>query len=455
MNNPWLSMAVLALAVIVLISIIQPTYLSAKPHTSPTVLDSAVTRDIDGNGYLDEIELYFSAPVAFPIGFLLSDVTVFYSNTQTATVLFTVLSIEAMDSSAKKFGLHLAENTSTLPGTQQTAWRPYISIIGISNPVPSTQCKDGAGPVIWNVTKTIHRISDRSQDVVNVTFSEPIQGPNGSHFNTNIQPQIVFYVYRKRVDGSGFDTINTMYGISAFSRLVNDSTLEFTMSNGIDLTTRDYLNINTSSNQIYDSRVHTVGGTGVPPVQNNQKVQVKVINSAANTNFSIVPNPSNPNTDHEAPGEFYARNNTKARDWVRADGAGVVFTFQCVPDTAGINIDIKIFDSFNSMISSASGVIRDSSISSVINVDIYWNGTTSDGKLAHEGAYKAQIKCLLPHQTEPEILSGDFYLTKPDSGHSTCGGNYSIAFLPAIWLKTRRPLLQIIRTFLKKLKSPC
>jgi hypothetical protein len=190
-----------------------------------------------------------------------------------------------MDSSGSKIVLHLSEDSTTLPGSPQTAWRPLISVAGLGdNSVPSTQCRDGAGPVIWSVTKTITNVSDRKQDMVRVKFSEPIQGPNGSPFApANVRPERVLNVFRRNTDGTwgtvpalspavasnGTDSLR----INSF-RPVNDSTLEFTMSNGRDLTPNDYMNINASAKQIFDNRSRSGGGIGVPPVPDNKRSRV-------------------------------------------------------------------------------------------------------------------------------------------------------------------------------------
>ena len=380
----------------------------------PSALDSAVTRDVNGNGYLDEIELYFSKPVTFPPGYLNSNITISYISTingHLVTVPFSVDSIQAMDGSGTKFILHLVENTTSLPNSPQTAWRPYISMVGLENPssVPMTQCKDGAGPVIWSVTKTIVSVSDRKQDVVQVIFSEPIQGPNGSQFTPATEkPSIVLVDYRKNANGT-WDTINifapslasngldSLY-ITSFSRVVNDSTLEFVMSNGRDLTTNDYLNINTSSNQIYDNRSRTTGGTGVPPVEDNQKVQVKVINNTPNK-IIAVPNPSGPNFTRpgQYPGKFSFVNNPLAREWVRKDRSGTVITFDLSPPkVAGERIDAhcNIFDVVGNVVAQADtsiGYNPAQDTATTIQYNAYWNGSNSRNMRVAPGLYSTLV----------------------------------------------------------------
>jgi hypothetical protein len=274
------------------------------------------------------------------------------------------------------------------------------------------------------VTKTIVNISDRTQDVVRVTFSEPIQGPNGSQFTpATVKPQVVLTVYRLRPGTTDvYDTINTLSAnlapngidsltIKSFSRVVNDSTLEFIMSNGKDLTTADFININVGPNQIFDGRSRTGGGVGVPPVVNNQKVAVKVINAAPNK-IIAVPNPSGPifTRPGEAPGNFSFVNNPFALTWVREDQAGTAIVFDLSPPkSAGewINATIKIFDAIGNVVNTADTVITYNKIqdtTTTIKYTAYWNGSNSSGLRAAPGVYATSVYLTYSSATKPKQL---------------------------------------------------
>jgi hypothetical protein len=189
--------------------------------------------------------------------------------------------------------------------------------------------------------------------------------------------------------------------------------------------------------------------------QDNSQVNV-IVTGVLSSTLTITPNPSKPIFSHEVPGRFNVRNNLNARDWVRNDQAGVVFTFNFISYTADITADITIFDSFGAKVAAASGILGGYlPDSNYVNADIYWNGSFSNGDIAHEGAYTAELQYRSSIQDAPTKIKGSFYLTKPDFGHSTCGGNYSMAFLPALLLKTRKPLLHFIKNILKKPNQPC
>lgn len=464
-----------ALSLVGLCSVSYPRSLSAKADSLPAALDSAVTRDADGNGYIDGIELYFSSPVILPQDSSFYRFTITYQGTmfnQPVTVPFYADTAYPTDTSGTKFLLHLLENRVSLPGVPQTGWRPFVSINGLSDSIPATQCVDGAGPVVWSVVKTIVDPADRKKDVVWVTFSEPIRGPNASQFSyANEKPSELFIDLRKNAD-STWDTVDMFspnsFAIDSFSRMVGDSALEFKMSNGRDLTDADFLSINASANRIFDSRSVTGGGAGVPPQRDNRKVQVSVIATAFPDNILIIPNPSWPTNMRENAGYFYLTNNPNAIDWVRIDQSGIVIRFRVfVGADDSTRCGLKIFDSFGNEVATAEpfngdylrnvAALPSADVSDAeVNVDIYWNGTTTTlpVEFVHEGIYLAEFKFQRKNDASPTVLKQEFYMKKTDVGHSTCGGNVSIAFLPAVWLRTRKPLLLLVKNMLKR-KSSC
>jgi hypothetical protein len=432
----------------------------SKTFSLSVSLDSAVTRDVDGNGYLDQIELYFNTPVSFSAGFPLTGFTVTYSGA--TDVAFTVDSLGAMDTSSTKYVLYLAENTSSLTGSPQTAWTPDVAINGLANAIPAVRCKDGAGPVIWSAENIIRNLSDYSQDIIRITFSEPIQGPHGSALSlASINPSIAFKAFKPSVYGSGYDTLRLFTYIDTLSRIINDSTIEIKMYFRYFYFSY-YVNINGSANQIYDSRFLTGGGDGIPPVIENQKVKVSVSSSASPTGLDIFLNPSRPTIEREEAGHFSLQNNPRARSWVREDHSGISFSFNAfISKEDSTEVSLKIFDTFGSEVASAepekSRYLKDidTNFNTITTVSIYWNGTSthSPSTYVHEGIYSAELQFQQKNKKDPVVFKQNFYMEKPDSGHSTCGGNYSIAFLPALWLKSRKPLIRFFMKIRKNIRG--
>ncbi|HAJ80448.1 MAG TPA: hypothetical protein DCO75_11835, partial [Fibrobacteres bacterium] len=125
-----------------------------KIKGSSAIMDSAITRDENGNGYLDHIYFYFSKPVIIDTSYKISGVTVRYN-----TYYFNVKSIRAVDTTEKAYIIYLQDTINADRGvitadfpSPQTGWRPYL----IMSKVPvvdsiNVKCRDGAGPVIWRV----------------------------------------------------------------------------------------------------------------------------------------------------------------------------------------------------------------------------------------------------------------------------------------------------------------
>jgi hypothetical protein len=297
------------------------------------------------------------------------------------------------------FTVVLSESNKTVP---QTGWKPALTITGASGmaPVNGYTVTDGAGPVIWSIVKTIGSPSDRTQDKVTVTFSEPI-GTNGNDFTLATPPEGVFKVWDMQVGVNGDTTyteVTGMFtGIAEFFKVENNGlSVSFYMSNGKDLTTRDYLSIVfDSTGRITDKNPPLVNG----PVADNQRVEVTVRSEPARE-ILVVPNPSGPTFVRQQPGVLRLEHQPDARRWVRQDGAGTVMSFRIAP-ASGEKVTgyLAIYDVIGNLVASAdstksAGIIPPSwvsSDSSAYDYDIYWNGSNSKGTKVAAGVYQAML----------------------------------------------------------------
>ena len=369
-----------------------------------TNLVSAVTQDSSGNGYLDHIILHFDKPTSFPPG---ATITVTYGN---GKYVLPVASVQGLTSSTDTvFVVTLVEPVKgdIDYGMPETDWKPSITITGMPgvSSIKGYVATDGAAPVIWSVTKTITSTSDRTQDKVTVTLSEPI-GTGGNAFSLNTWPQNVFLVWKDSVyvDGNGVshDTLVQVKGaldsILAFYKVDNDSTVSFYMTDSNDLTSRNYLSLVSDPNvtKLTDKDPPLVNS----PVANNQKVQVIVISTPTNK-ILVVPNPSGPTFTEERPGVLNLRYNPNARDWVRKDGAGTVMTFKVSP-ASGETVTgfLQIYDVVGNLVmsvdssKSTAGIIPASwktGAQSTYDFDIYWNGSNASGMRVASGVYQAVL----------------------------------------------------------------
>jgi hypothetical protein len=371
---------------------------------------SAVTHDTSGNGLLDEITLVFDRKVTLPAGtriqlsngqytLVVSGIRGQTSGTSTAVNPATGLTEGAVGSDSV-FTVVLTESNKSVP---QTGWEPSLTMSGVSgmSVVNGYSVQDGAGPVIWSIVKTIGGPSDRTQDKVTVTFSEPI-GTNGNDFTPAMPPSGIFHVWEIHVSVNG-DTTYTevpgmLSGITEFFKVENGGqSVSFYMSNGKDLTTRDYLNIVfDSTGRITDKNPPLVNG----PVPTNQRVEVTV-KSVPAREILVVPNPSVPTFVRQRPGELHLEHQPNGRQWVRQDGGGTVMTFRIAPATGEIVTGyLKIYDVIGNIVfsvdssKSKGGIVPPSwasSDSSAHDYDIYWNGSNAQGTKVAAGVYQAML----------------------------------------------------------------
>jgi fibro-slime domain-containing protein len=349
-------------------------------------LDSAVTKDVNGDGLLDEVVLYFDRKVTIPNdpNFLASIGLTF------SGVIFNIDSIGGgVGRTDSVFTLYLREDSST--GKPQTSWTPYLSVAGIvgADTISAFRTTDGAGPVIWKVTKTIVNTEDRTKDRVTVVFSEKIFDKDGLSFKVSNLPELVFTVWKRNSQG-GYDSVpGVLDSIMHFATVLNDSTVQFDMLNGKDLTSNEYLSISTAR-QVTDQAHKNY------PDDNNRKVAV-YIQPVPPDRIVPVPNPSGPTFVRQNASEFHFANNPDARNWVKADRAGTVLTFQIAPpadSTQKVKGYIKIYDVIGNLVNEAhtedvisSLNVDKSNSKSSYTYDIYWNGSNAKGSKVAAGIY--------------------------------------------------------------------
>jgi hypothetical protein len=375
----------------------------------PPALKSVVTQDVDGDGYLDRLILHFDGDVTWPDSSYHISFSGAYNDPVTGeTVTYSSLTVNSVSAenstnSGSVFIVYLAEPSS---GNLQTGWTPKITISGLADVDPASvtniTAKDGAGPVIWGVTKTINSVSSRTQDKVTVTFSEPI-GTNGNDFNTSLPPSGIIRVWEKQhvtmPNGTVKDTLvevpGMLAGITEFFQVNNNIQVEFYMSNDSDLTSLNYLSLFSDSNGKSLSDRSSMANV---PAVDNRRVQVKVSGTYVRQ-IIAVPNPSTPTFVRVPRGELHLAHESQARRWVREDGAGSIMTFTVTPDSGElVKAFLKIFDMVGNLVysvdssNSTQGIIpQDMMGPDSINIDIYWNGSNQRGLKCAAGVYRPML----------------------------------------------------------------
>jgi hypothetical protein len=360
-------------------------------------LTRAITRDENGNGYLDHIELHFAQPVSLPANFSFSGLSI--SN---GTIPFEVAGIEKNTGrSDTVWSIAIKEIQNKIP---QTSWKPKISfdrnetysIAGASNVV----CQDGAGPVVWYVENKLGKAEDHSEDVVTVTLSEPVLRSNGSSLAFSDTPSVVFYVWKKNsYDSTQFimvdkilDGINAFTGVKTTSKDPKQSVVSFKMYNKKELSSSYYMNINIGTMYISDN----AQPPNLPNL-NNQKVPVNVIpNIIEPISF---PNPATADASRVNPGVLYVKHDPTARDDLKTgQHSGSITSIKVFIPPAGKGVYarcfLKIYDAVgNLVIQAKNDNILDGlpTNTNLFDVDFYWNGFTAQKSKAAPGVYMEVI----------------------------------------------------------------
>lgn len=367
---------------------------------------TAITRDTDGNGLLDGIDLIFNKGVTLPQGFLFPGMTIQYNNT-----IFQIDSIRGNHGQKDTiWHLVLKENVTDVP---QTAWTPTISYAGFDplqlESIINLKTTDGAGPVIWKVTKQINDIEDRKKDLITIEFSEPVvRVIDGSKPTGADAPYKMFYVWELNSKGEYIRVDSVLIGINNILSY-NGTQLQFFTSNGVDISSKYFFSLTDSIPYLKDVN----GGAGNTPVLNNRKSMVLIINTK-NPPLYSVPNPAIPNFKNVGAGIFNVAHEMNARTWAKSSG-GTVITFPIVlPDRDEKNLiklrcRVKIHDIAGNLVASKENpdlikTIPQGAIgnATVYSIDLYWNGSNSEGMAVAPGIYKIVVN--LDYYGDPKVL---------------------------------------------------
>lgn len=373
----------------------------------PVMVANAVTRDVNGNGYLDQIELTFSRELELPEDYVFPGMEITYGNT--VFEVDSVIGAGTHTDSVWVLALHEVKNDKP-----QTGWVPYITFE--SDPsvsvgaVEEFVAVDGAGPVIWSVSKTITKTEDRKKDLVVIEFSEPIQRATDEGQNLSVKDtvRLMVYVWESIPDPDNPGStmlipVDSMLADIDAMQTINENSVEFYMTNGRDLAPRHYVSF-----VVVDEEGDTVAfvtdqseQTNIPEIV-NQRVQV-VVTGPAPEKIIVAPNPTRPTSEHVSAGKFKAIHYPDAKRWVGRENAGVLMRFTLILPDEGDDVNVrcmvKIYDMIGNPVISAKNSDLLSTLpsdalngsNSVYDVDLYWNGFTETGMPAAPGIYRIVV----------------------------------------------------------------
>ncbi|MBN2188185.1 MAG: VWA domain-containing protein [Chitinispirillaceae bacterium] len=378
-------------------------------------LDSAVTCDTSGNGFLDRMTLYFSRPFTIPSGGTLDGLNI--SNAAPGhNYTFTVDAILNTGADSRVWVVTMREDTTIRD--PQTWWTPEVTIERQQNTegryiVDDTTIKsfDGAGPVIWTVDeyRYANLLNDRSRDTVIVTFSEPVKRSGTfDDLQHNDHPGDYFFVWAIDTAGAAGSYLaqdNLLDGIEALHQppdytTPNITRVKFLMANGPDwhtaqdLNGNHYLNIDT----LMDFIVDAVTGRYNAPNDNNRKVRVDV--HGEDGPAAAIPNPATPGDRYEEPGEFNVEHNPLAVGWadpVSGCGTAIRIDFPNPDPGVCVWLQMTIYDMVgngvqsgltNDLLADMAGRDEQANTTGLVTADIYWNGYNAAGMMVAPGVYR-------------------------------------------------------------------
>lgn len=379
-------------------------------------LMSALTKDENGNGFLDGILISFDKEINIPDDLEYDFITVQYEKTS-KSVTFPVTNVTAFLGNKKLLLLHLDEKESIKENLPQTAWRPYLTM-GMSDDdgldtivskINKYKCIDGAAPVIWAVTNTFVEAGNHKKDVVKVTFSEIIKDSDGSTFKTGKKPSEIFRVWKTQNDGKDTIEILDMFkGIKSLKDHTNDW-VNFNMTNNNLLDGSHLLNINHKKELVTDEK------TNYPNIY-NQKVRVRVSNAIGDI---TILNPITPNIDW-----FLNVEKEDPLNWIDPkeavkevqDNGGTIITIDNIQNIGDAAVGLMVFDAIGNLvvnIKDNSNVIKttpkwmqeqlEQGIGSHQLVFI-WTGVSARGMPCAPGVYKMIFTMYFPRNPEKKAV---------------------------------------------------
>jgi hypothetical protein len=348
--------------------------------TGPAItLKSAFTGDKNGNGYIDRITLEFSRTVLLPDS--IPGLLIYHPEAKFQW-------IEMIQEKDNVWVITLKEDSSS--GSLQTSWHPQLffdsfdEVTGVQNYFVD----DGAGPVILSVVKTEEKVDNKRRDHVVVVFSEPVMNAEGSTIKVITPPESLFIAWVYNEKDAFFRIDNALAGIECLKTVRQDA-VEFYVSNGFDLSSQHFFNINAQGTKITDKT-----GTRNPPELENRKVRIQVKNRVPEE-LIVLPNPSSPRFNRVKAGVLLAEHEPMARQWVLQDKGGTVLSFKiAIPDDGNVNVYLKIHDIAGNLVASAKNDDLASNLPkglSAYQIDFYWNGSNSFGMKVAPGFYRTVV----------------------------------------------------------------
>jgi len=332
----------------------------------------AVTRDKNGNGFLDRIDITFSKNIKIPENSI-NNFSVNFGSYKLEVERITALEGDSV------YSLYLKE---VITKTAQTDWQPFLTINGIEGVTDEKKLvDDGAAPVVWTITKNMPTTS-RTDDIVTIVLSEKIEG-----FNIENTPDNVFWVYFKNSSGNMLKV--DLFKGAKIIEYDNQKTIKIKMTNGEDINSSNWVNIRYENKLVKDVYNNL-------PDSMNQKVQVFVEPVKPEAVFAPNPFVPNPNLGF---GKIELIPDEDAFVKSRNGGVVMVVTLPLPNDSSKVFLSLKVYDLVGNIVNYSGNVEIMSLLktmgydisklqASLVTLKFLWSGTSKKGMKLAPGVYK-------------------------------------------------------------------
>jgi fibro-slime domain-containing protein len=369
-----------------------------KVKEQQSIITSAITRDLNGNGRLDRIDITFNKKTRFTMDEGTISLNNFSPNANLIENNSVIDSIIPANMSGLEYYIYFAEKIVTPNSTKpievpQTGWTPKLTLSNFAEAANSTvTVSDGAAPVVWQARKQIINAFDRTKDIITIVLSEKISKGGGSNLVTaGSKPSTVFKIWEKVNNNFSYED-SMLIGITNFEWIKEDSgnvsIFMFKMYNGNDIIDNDWVNIFDQNRLIADEKGNYTHAL-------NQKVKFDVYGQFSK--IEIIPNPARPSTQLTEPGVIkHVDSKEEAYKAVRDAGGGVMIkiTTSNASKKKVFNLRIKVYDVVGNQVASCPTETidltkkKDRDTMTVVNEFFIWGGINEKGMKIAPGRYK-------------------------------------------------------------------
>ncbi len=375
----------------------------------------AITRDTNGNGLLDRIELYFDKALSKPNALM---ATVRSPAIRGVSNTFDIQSITPSGRTTPEtiYYVNLKEDRSL--DEAQTGWIPAIRLAALENINPVVvEVIDGAGPVIVSASEIIRNLNPRAKkNTVTILFSEPIKTATARQLLWTDAPRDLFSVYALK-DSAYIPLLSFLDSIPYFDKisLANTAPSVTFIARTCDFSNSQFINLKTSVlNGSTASFITDATTQHNKPAANNRLIPVIVYYDSCT--MISAPNPCIPYPSIQS-SDNILHVYSKSEATRKISRGGTLFqltlspqqTATAVTKVVGMSASLCIYDAIGNLVYKRfnHNAENDPTIQDLINngtswlpgqrrdLFFYWNGFNDVGMAVSPGIYRALVSITL------------------------------------------------------------